>query len=111
MAQRTLISLTDDLDGSVADHTIQFGLNGKVYEIDLNSAHLAELEEALLPYIAAGRKVSTSKTRLRRSSSTATASGPSSTELREWAKANGISIGDRGRVPYEVRQAYLAALS
>jgi len=31
----------DDLDGSVAEGTIRFGLDGTEYEIDLNAEHAA----------------------------------------------------------------------
>jgi hypothetical protein len=34
---------------------------------------------------------------------------PSPAEIRGWAKANGIGISDRGRIPSQVRDAYLAA--
>jgi len=36
MAQKTLILLQDDLDGSEAAETVSFGLDGKSYEIDLS---------------------------------------------------------------------------
>lgn len=39
MAQKTVVILSDDLDGSDANETITFGLDGSEYEIDLNEAH------------------------------------------------------------------------
>jgi len=37
------------------------------------------------------------------------APGPSPAEVRAWARANGIAVPDRGRLPDAVRQACLAA--
>ena len=36
MAQRVVVTLSDDLDGGAADETVQFGVDGKSYEIDLS---------------------------------------------------------------------------
>ena len=56
MAQRTLITLTDDIDGSEASETVVFGLDGATYEIDLNEAHAEDLREVLAPYVAGARR-------------------------------------------------------
>ena len=48
----------DDLDGSAAEATVRFGLDGTEYEIDLNAGHAAQLREALAAYVRAGRRVS-----------------------------------------------------
>jgi hypothetical protein len=39
------------------------------------------------------------------------APGPSSSELRAWARANGLAVSDRGRVSRDVRQAWETAHS
>lgn len=105
MAQKVNIILVDDLDGSEADETVSFALDGTSYEIDLNEKNAAKLRDALSGYIGHARKVST--TRKRRSS--AASSGPSARELRDWARSNGYEVSDRGRVPAEVREAFEAA--
>ncbi len=56
MAQQTVVSLIDDLDGSQATQTIEFSYKSKPYKLDLNDTNAAELEEALAPYIAAAQK-------------------------------------------------------
>lgn len=38
-------------------------------------------------------------------------SQPNPATIRRWARANGIPVGDRGRIPSEVRYAYTASLS
>ncbi len=35
MVQKTTVQLVDDLDGSEAQETVSFGLDGTAYEIDL----------------------------------------------------------------------------
>jgi hypothetical protein len=105
MAQKVNIILVDDLDGSEADETVSFALDGTSYEIDLNEKNAAKLRDALSGYIGHARKVST--TRKRRGS--VTSSGPSARELRDWARSNGYEVSDRGRVPAEVREAFEAA--
>ena len=49
--------LIDDLDGSAAEGTVRFGLDGTEYEIDLNAGHAEQLREALAAYVRAGRRV------------------------------------------------------
>ena len=43
MAQIREIRLVDDLDGAVADETVEFGVDGKNYEIDLSTANAEKL--------------------------------------------------------------------
>jgi Lsr2 len=54
MAQKIQTLFIDDLDGSEAEGTVRFGLDGTEYEIDLNAKHAQELRNALARYIAAG---------------------------------------------------------
>lgn len=107
MAQKVNIVLVDDIDGAEATETISFGLDGTTYEIDLGDKNAAALREALAPYIGHGRKVGGATRRGRRSS--VTALGPSSKEIRDWARSNGYEVSDRGRVSAEIRQAFDAA--
>ena len=60
MAQKVVVTLFDDIDGSEAAETIAFGLDGKSYEIDLNEVNARKLRKALAPYVEAGRKRSRS---------------------------------------------------
>jgi hypothetical protein len=56
MAQKVQTFFIDDLDGSEAEGTVLFGLDGTQYEIDLNTSHAKELRTTLARYIDAGRK-------------------------------------------------------
>ena len=106
MAQKVNIILVDDLDGSEAQETVSFALDGTSYEIDLNEKNAAKLRDALSGYIGHARKVSAAR---KRRGSTSSSSGPSARELRDWARSNGYEVSDRGRVPAEVREAFEAA--
>ena len=105
MAQKVHIVLVDDLDQSDAEETVTFGLDGKEYAIDLNKKNARSLRDALAPYVAHARPVSS---RSGRRSSKA-ANGPAASEIRAWARENGFNVPDRGRVAAEVREAYAAA--
>lgn len=87
----------DDLDGSAAEGTVRFGLDGTEYEIDLNTEHARQLRDALAAYVRAGRRASGGSRRPARGARRAPGSGLNTTEVREWAKAQGIEVKDRGR--------------
>lgn len=106
MAQKVSIVLVDDLDGSEATQTVTFGLDGATYEIDLGDGNAAALRDALAPYVGHARK-SAGGRRGRRTS--VTSIGPSSKQIRDWARSNGFEVSDRGRVSAEIRQAFDAA--
>ena len=104
MAQKVNIVLVDDLDGTEATETVSFGLDGTTYEIDLNDKNAGKLREALAGYIGHGRKVGAAPRRGRKAVSSA--GGASAKDVREWARANGYDVPDRGRVSADVRAAY-----
>lgn len=103
MAQKVEIHLVDDLDGSEATETVTFALDGAAYEIDLNSKNATKLRKSLTQFVESGRKV--------RAPRTLNGSRPkrSTQHIREWARANGMEVSDKGAIPNEVRQAYVAA--
>ena len=109
MAQKIQTLFIDDIDGSEAEGTVRFALDGAEYEIDLNAKHAAALQRALAKYIDAARRSSGAARRPTRSARRASASGVNTTEVREWAKAQGIEVKDRGRVPAELVARYKAA--
>jgi hypothetical protein len=110
MAQKVQVLLTDDVDGteilSGKGETVTFGLDGKSYEIDLTSKNATALRRAIKPYVDAGRPLKGSSTRRRPVRSKV---GADSRTIKEWARANGYTVKDRGRVPNEIRQAFEAA--
>ncbi len=108
MAQKVQVILVDDLDGGQADETVQFGLDGVSYEVDLSTSNAQKMRDALAPYLAEARKVgarAAGRKRPARSSRGETDAGV----IREWARANGYQVSDRGRVPSTITAAYKAA--
>lgn len=103
MAQKVNIVLVDDIDGSDAEETINFGLDGKSYEIDLNAKNAKKLRDALAPYVAHARR-NASRSRRRTAADRSSAS-----EIRAWARENGYDVSERGRVPADIKAAYDAA--
>lgn len=111
MAQKVVVELVDDLDGTAsADiNTVTFSLDGASYEIDLNENNAERLRESLARYLGAARRTGG---RLKRS---ATATGPATRPtadrdqtkaIREWARHNGWALADRGRIPANVLTAF-----
>lgn len=108
MAQRTTVVLTDDVDGGEATETVQFGLEGVSYEIDLNEANAEKLRRSVELYVQNARRLGG------RRSSAAPAAAPAETDadavdataVRAWAKENGVEVSDRGRLKAEVVQQF-----
>ena len=107
MSQKVQTFLVDDLDGSTALRTVRFGIDGAEYEIDLNDDHVARLRQTLDRYIAAGRKVG--KRASHRSIGNGH-SGPSSSDVRQWAQSQGLDVKDRGRLPAEMKAKFLDSI-
>ncbi|MBD7956419.1 Lsr2 family protein [Microbacterium sp. Sa4CUA7] len=116
MARRIVHQLVDDLDGTELEvgsgETVLFSLDGIAYEIDLTDENAQSLRDALAPYVSAGRRVSggrgtsgTSDSARKRRRTGQHDYGP----VREWAKSNGYTVSERGRVPAAVLEAYEAA--
>lgn len=110
MAQRVQVILEDDLDGSEADETVQFGLDGAEYEVDLSTENAQSLRNALATWVGVARRTGG---RRKRPSQTPTAARPaqsgggsSTGEIRAWAQENGYEVSTRGRVSTEIRDAY-----
>ena len=105
MAQRTQILYVDDIDGSEAEGTVRFGLDGADYEIDLNKKHADQFAKAIRPYIDAARKVSSS----RRAGRGPRPARHNQSAVRAWARSQGLKISDRGRIPADVLAKYESA--
>ncbi len=56
MAQKVMVTLVDDLDGSEAEETVEFGLDGAFYEIDLSEDNAERLRDALSEYVEHARR-------------------------------------------------------
>lgn len=133
--------LVDDMDGTEGAQTVRFGLDGQAYEIDLAGDNLEKFYVAIDKYVNVARKAEVSHVAARRASRRGTGSrapraqvkplqrgdshtegGPSATvtaisredrkpTIREWADANGVHIGARGRIAKTIQDQYEAAMA
>lgn len=105
MAQKVQVLLVDDIDGGEADETVTFGLDGKAYEIDLTTANADKLRAALEEFVKKGRRTGGRASGTGRKAARA-AGGFDTAAIRAWAKEQGYTVNDRGRVPADIREAY-----
>jgi hypothetical protein len=105
VAQQMQVVFVDDIDGSEATGTVRFGIGGAEYEIDLSQAHADELAAAVGPYIAVARKV----TAAGRPARAARPARHDQSEVRTWAREQGLKVAGRGRIPADILAQYEAA--
>ncbi|WP_431970558.1 histone-like nucleoid-structuring protein Lsr2 [Nocardia sp. bgisy134] len=112
MARRVVVTVIDDFDGrSPAVETVTFAVDGVGYEIDLSEENAARLREVFGEWIPFGRQVG--KVGRRRSATIVPTNtrGPEAGVVRQWARANGLAVPSRGRVPSDLVAAYEKAAS
>lgn len=109
MAQKVVVQLVDDLDGTAAEDitTVSFGLDGVTYDIDLTPSNAAKLRNSLGDYVEAARRTGG---RVKRGTSPKAAAPAANREqtraIRDWARQNGFELSDRGRIPSNVIEAF-----
>jgi hypothetical protein len=107
MAQKFQVSYVDDIDGSEADGPVAFALDGTSFEIDLSKANGDKFRQVLAPFIEHARRASGIKRGVARQRD---ASNRQRThDIRQWARAQGMAISERGRIPADVISKYEAA--
>jgi hypothetical protein len=108
MARQVVTLLTDDLDGSKADRTVEFGLDGVAYTIDLSDKNIGKLRKALEPYLTAGTRVGRGGAvgRVRGGASGSRANRHQNQAIQQWASENRYKVSERGRIPASVVAAY-----
>ncbi|MCP2164687.1 histone-like nucleoid-structuring protein Lsr2 [Goodfellowiella coeruleoviolacea] len=111
MAQKVTVTLVDDLDGSQAEETVEFGLDGISYQIDLSSKNAGKLRDALADFVssarrAGGRKRAAGRPPAGAKARPASADREQNQAIREWARKQGMKVSDRGRIPADVLEAY-----
>lgn len=107
MARTMKIVLTDDIDGSTADETVEFSLDNQNYEIELSAENAAKLRGVLEPYIQNARRVAGTRAPKRKTTS---ASRFDPAQVRAWAQENGLEVSSRGRISADVLDAYERSL-
>jgi hypothetical protein len=114
MAQKTIVQFVDDLDGTSSGpiETVNFGLDGVTYEIDLSDDNAGRLRDELAEFVSSARRTGGRAKRGTAATSTVSAGNGSSRSreqtqaIRDWAKKNGHDVADRGRIPAAVIEAF-----
>jgi len=110
MAKKVTVTLVDDLDGAAtADETVEFGLDGVSYEIDLSTKNAEKLRGDLQKWIESARRVGGRRRGRSASGRRGAIDREQSAAIREWARRNGHNVSTRGRIPAEVIEAFHAA--
>lgn len=118
MAQKVQVMLVCDLheDEVEGAETVAFGLDGTAYEIDVCEEHAGALRDSFAAYVGGARRagrppVAPAQRRARggRAAAPAGSSRERVQEIREWARANGHTVSERGRLSGAVVAAYDAA--
>jgi hypothetical protein len=109
MAQKVIREFIDDIDGSEAERTFTFAVEGTSYEIDLSSQNIKEFNEAIAGFVESARKIKASGSGRRAPKTSTSDSGrprEQTQAVRQWARQQGHSINDRGRIPASIQQAF-----
>ena len=111
MAKRVHVVLEDDLDGTAAEETVSFALDGQSYEIDLSGDNAQQLRDSLARFVGHARKGgSTGPGRPRQPRGNGRSAARIDREqikaIRDWARRNGHEVSDRGRIAAPVVEAY-----
>ncbi|MEN4397398.1 Lsr2 dimerization domain-containing protein [Mycolicibacterium conceptionense] len=137
MGKVVTVEYEDDLDGGQIDaddvDIVEFSYRGNEYTLVLTADNGAQFDKDVARYITAAKRAAkqaqarearaarrpksslqrqptkTKPAPRRRASSRRGAVEPSSTEVREWAAANGHRVARRGRISAAVMAAYRAA--
>jgi nucleoid-associated protein Lsr2 len=114
VAQKVQILLTCDLDEEdvPAVETVNFSYDDTFCAFELCESHLEEFYNTMQGYISVARQTDAAGRRSRVGASARSNSRAPKEDLgavREWARANGYQVSDRGRISGEVREAYAAA--
>ena len=108
MATVTRTYLVDYLDGSEADvSSVSLSLDKTNYEIDLTAANQDRLRDKLARFVQAATPVRPQRGRTARTAAKPAPAGREQTlAVREWARSNGYTVSDRGRIPAVIQNAF-----
>ena len=115
--QKTTVVLVDDLDGGEADESVSFALDGVEMSIDLSSRNAQGLRSFMQKYVESAQRVggrsrrvaAPTATRLHGSLAAPRRSHAELQAIREWARAQGENVSDRGRIPLDIMNAFADA--
>jgi hypothetical protein len=96
-----IVTLVDDYSSKPGTdenpvNEAKFSLNGDRYTMDLSAESLEKLTKALAPFIAKATLLAP----------VGQSADSENTKIREWAKAHGHTVNDKGRIPDNIVAAY-----
>ena len=106
MAKQIIERLVDDLDGSEATQSVTFGVDGVVYQVDLNDQHANELRAKLSSFVGVARRVRHQPGHARSRAGGAATDKDRNAAIRQWALDEGVELPSRGRIAGAVQAAY-----
>jgi hypothetical protein len=107
VVQKVTVQLVDDLDGSTAQETVEFGLDGVSYQIDLSAVNAGKIRDALAEYVGHARRSGLRKRAAAAvSGRSAAVDREQNQAIREWARKRGLKVSERGRIAADVLEAY-----
>lgn len=113
MARKVEVHLIDDLDGTRAEESVEFSLDGVNYRIDLSKKNAGKLRSSLEPYIQVARRLSRAPQRRHAGFGRAGATGSDREQgqvIRQWALRKGMPVSLRGRIPRSLVERYEAEI-
>jgi hypothetical protein len=108
VVQKVTVQLVDDLDGSIAQETVEFGLDGVAYQIDLSSVNAEKIRGMLSDFVENARRSGLRKRAgaAPQKARSAAVDREQNQAIREWARKRGLRVSERGRISAEVLEAY-----
>jgi hypothetical protein len=119
-----LVEITDDLTGEIIPEEdsdiVRFSLDGVAFKLETGKEQANGFREMLAKYIACAtvdedaaltlvRKPAAAPVRTRTATGPRRNTGHNLVMVRSWALGEGYEVGDRGRVPLQVKEAYAKA--
>lgn len=100
MGRREITEYYDDIDQTPLKeselHVVEFSIDGRDYVLDLSRVNLQRFHDTLRPFLTAAREVPDDERE-----------DPS--EVRQWARNQGMDIAHRGKIPFAIVDAYRKA--
>jgi nucleoid-associated protein Lsr2 len=106
MAKQVIERLVDDIDGSEANQSVSFSVDGHTYQIDLNEQHADELRAKLQPFVGVARRVRHQPGPTRGAGRGIVPDKDRNSAIRRWALDEGVELPTRGRIAGAVQAAY-----
>lgn len=114
MASRTVVTMICDIphaEVTKATEALSFGFDGRAYDIDLCTEHGQALRSQIASLAEHARRVASPRPGRgdKRTYTSRSAARQRNALIREWARGQGHTISDRGRISVSLVQDYEAA--